>query len=148
MPSVLPALHAWRSSIIAKAFDFRRGIGCIPFMLLLEGEGSLTTSAHLPLTSFLRFRFRFSFIFPPQTTISLGPLKSQSILISCLCSLPALTHLCLDPRTMMQNRFNPERKIVPVPIMDNVLVRRLTVSPASFDVDLTQIQICPPLPPL
>ncbi|KAF9065618.1 hypothetical protein BDP27DRAFT_1331849 [Rhodocollybia butyracea] len=117
-----------RLAFIARVFDFRRGIGCIPFMPLLEGSASSPPLKELYLSA---------------------PLKSQSILISCLRSLSALTHLCLNPCTMMQNRFDPECKIVPVPIVDDILVQRLTVglalSNADTDAETTPSPLCPRL---
>ncbi|KAF9063795.1 hypothetical protein BDP27DRAFT_215402 [Rhodocollybia butyracea] len=126
--SVIRAPGLTRLAFIARAFDFRRGIGCIPFMPLLEGSAPSPPLEELYLSA---------------------PLKSQSILISCLHSLSALTHLCLDPCTMMQNRFDPECKIVPVPIVDDVLVQRLTVglalSNADTDAETTPSPLCPRL---
>ncbi|KAF9062779.1 hypothetical protein BDP27DRAFT_1427542 [Rhodocollybia butyracea] len=72
---VLGASHLTHLEFIARAFDFRRGIGCVAFMPLLEGEALISIPNLARCTLLLTGTSRDPVSYPayPASTLPLPP---------------------------------------------------------------------------
>lgn len=115
--SVIRAPLLSKLAFIAKGFEFRRGLDYIPFQPLLKRSGCKLEDLYLSC-----------------------PLKSQDVLVSCLRTLPTVTHIYLESCTPSQNHsFDIEWSPTSIQIVDDIFIGHLTVT----DSDPTPV--CPRL---
>ncbi|KAJ4478398.1 hypothetical protein J3R30DRAFT_3481614 [Lentinula aciculospora] len=92
-------------AFVAKGFEFRRELDCVPFKPLLKRSGCKLEELYLSC-----------------------PLKSQTTLLDCLRTLPTITHIYLESCTSSENRFDIEPDSTSIQIVDDTFIGHLTVT--------------------